>query len=498
MKVTTITGDVQEIVTELLVLPLFEGETQLAGDIEAVDRALAGGVSDLLASGDFRGKAEEMALLYSRGMVPARRLLLLGLGKRDEYALDTLRRAAGVVARRARDLGATHYHIAADSLWAGLEPAAAAQALAEGTILGGYRFLAHKTDLSGEKPALESCTLLAPEGDEFSALSQGLADGVIIAEAVCQARDLINQPGNHCTPTLLARTAQTLAAETGLHCEVLDREQMTQLGMTALLAVAQGSAEPPQFIILEHNAGRDDLPTYVVVGKGLTFDSGGISIKPSDGMEAMKYDMAGAAATLGTLRAVAKLNLPLHVVGLVPATENLPSGQAYKPGDVIKSMSGLTIEVISTDAEGRVILADALTYANRFQPKGVVDLATLTGACVVALGHVACGLLGNNGELVTALKQAAEQSGERAWELPTYKEYAEQLKSDIADIKNVGGRPGGTITGGLFVGKFAQNYPWAHLDIAGMMDSDKTDGYWVKGGMGFGVRLLVQWLRNLS
>jgi leucyl aminopeptidase len=499
VKVTTISGDVQEIVTDLLVLPRFEDEPQLAGDIEAVDRALAGGVSDLMASGDFHGKAGELAVLYSRGVVPARRLLMLGLGKRSDYTHEALRRAAGAVARRARDLGATHYHIAADSaLWAGMEPAAAGQALAEGTLLGAYRFLALRTDLADEKPDLETCTLLAPEGDGFAALSQGVADGVIIAESVCQARDLVNQPGNYCTPTLLARTAQQIAAETGLRCEVLGHEQMAALGMTALLAVAQGSAEPPQFIVLEHNTGRSDLPTYVVVGKGLTFDSGGISIKPADGMEAMKYDMAGAAATLGALRAVARLDLPLHVVGLVPATENLPGGRAYKPGDVIKSMAGLTIEVISTDAEGRIILADALSYARRFKPAGLVDLATLTGACVIALGHVACGLLGNNAELVAALKRAADQSGERAWEMPTYPEYAEQIKSDIADIKNVGGRPAGVITGGLFIGKFASEYPWAHLDIAGMMSAERTDGYMVKGGMGYGVRLLVQWLRNLS
>jgi leucyl aminopeptidase len=268
--------------------------------------------------------------------------------------------------------------------------------------------------------------------------------------------------------------------------------------MHALLAVAQGSDEPPKFITLEHNAGRTDLPAYVVVGKGLTFDSGGISLKSADGMEAMKADMSGAAATLGALRAVARLNLPLRVVGLVPATENMPSGHACKPGDVVKSLAGLTIEVISTDAEGRMILADAVTYAQRYQPAAVVDLATLTGACIVALGRWACGLVGNNAELAQALKQASETSGEKLWEMPNWKEYADQLKSDVADLRNVGGRPGGVITGGLFIGKFVGDYPWAHLDIAGMMDTDKTEGYEVKGGRGFGVRLIVQWLRDRS
>jgi leucyl aminopeptidase len=233
------------------------------------------------------------------------------------------------------------------------------------------------------------------------------------------------------------------------------------------------------------------------VGKGITFDSGGISIKPSDGMEAMKDDMAGAAATLGILSAVAALNLPLHVVGLLPATENLPDGRAYKPGDVLKSMSGLTIEVISTDAEGRLILADALDYARRFQPKAVVDMATLTGACVVALGHIASGMMGNNPSLLKALSAASAISGEKVWELPLFDEYAEQIKSDVADVKNTGGRPAGTITAGLFLNKFAKGYPWAHLDIAGTAWSDVERGYQVKGATGIGVRLLVQWLRDM-
>ena len=497
MKVTAISGDAQEIVSELLVLPLFEGESELANTADSVDRALAGGVTELLESGEFRGKAGEIAVLYSRGMMPARRVLLLGLGKPADCTLDTLRRAAGNAARRARELGATRYDVAVEAaVWANADPAAAAQALAEGAVLGGYRFMAHKTDLTDVQPELEACTLLCPDADALADMERGARDGVIIADSVCLARDLINHPANTCTPGYLAQTAQTLAAETGLRCTVLEREQMAELGMHALLAVAQGSDEPPKFIILEHNADRADLPAQVIVGKGLTFDSGGISIKPSDGMEAMKGDMSGGAAVLGAMRAVARLDLPLRVVGLVPATENMPSGRACKPGDVVGSMAGLTIEVISTDAEGRMILADAVTYAQRYEPTAVVDLATLTGAVIIALGHHACALVGNNADLAAALKRAAERSGEKTWELPTWKEYDEQLKSDVADLRNVGGRPGGVITGGLFIGRFVGDYPWAHLDIAGMMAADKTDGYTVKGGQGFGVRLLVEWLRD--
>lgn len=499
MKVTAISGDVQEIVSELLVLPLFEDEKELVGSAEAVDRALAGGVGELLAMNDARGKAGEQTLLYTRGMLPAKRVLVLGLGKRADCSLDALRRAAGEAARKARDLGATRYDVAVDpGLWANSDAAAVAQALAEGAVLGAYRFIAHKTDLAEVKADLEACTLLCSEADALPEMERGISDGVVIAESVCLARDLINQPANTCTPAFLAQTAEAIAAETGLRCSVLERDEMAALGMHALLAVAQGSDEPPKFITLEHNAGRTDLPAYVVVGKGLTFDSGGISLKSADGMEAMKADMSGAAATLGALRAVARLNLPLRVVGLVPATENMPSGHACKPGDVVKSLAGLTIEVISTDAEGRMILADAVTYAQRYQPAAVVDLATLTGACIVALGRWACGLVGNNAELAQALKQASETSGEKLWEMPNWKEYADQLKSDVADLRNVGGRPGGVITGGLFIGKFVGDYPWAHLDIAGMMDTDKTEGYEVKGGRGFGVRLIVQWLRDRS
>jgi len=271
---------------------------------------------------------------------------------------------------------------------------------------------------------------------------------------------------------------------------------MAELGMGALLGVAQGSDEPAKFIILEHNADRADLDTYVVVGKGITFDSGGISLKPSDGMEWMKDDMSGAAVTLGVMQAVAALDLPLHVVGLMPATENLPGGRAYKPGDVLKAMNGLTIEVVSTDAEGRVILADALAYAAKFAPKAVVDLATLTGACVVALGHVASGLLASDDALAGQLLESSARTGEKIWRLPLFDEYVEQIKSDVADVRNTGGRPAGTITGALFLQRFAEGYPWAHLDIAGTAKVDSDRGYVLKGATGHGVRLLVDWLRS--
>ncbi|HID65309.1 MAG TPA: leucyl aminopeptidase, partial [Anaerolineae bacterium] len=302
--------------------------------------------------------------------------------------------------------------------------------------------------------------------------------------------------------TMLAQTARQLAEEHGLRCQVLDEEQMAELGMGALLGVAQGSQEPARFIILEHNADREDLDTIVLVGKGLTFDSGGISIKPGKGMEKMKTDMAGGAVVLATLRAASILELPLHVVGLVPATENLPGGRAYKPGDILHSLSGQTIEIINTDAEGRLILADALAYAQRYEPQAVVDLATLTGACVVALGHTASGLMGTDAELVTRLKRAAQTSAELTWELPLLKDYYRQIESEVADVKNSGGQPAGVITAGAFLSKFAQGYPWAHLDIAGTTWIEKDKTYPLRsylptpGATGVGVRLLVQFLRD--
>jgi leucyl aminopeptidase len=491
-------GDIQQVASELIVVNLFQGVATPGGATGVVDKALGGQISALIAAGDFQGKAEQTALLYPSGAIPAKRVLVVGLGEQAKFTLDVLRRVAATVARAARKLRVVRYHsIVHGAGTGGLDPAQAAQAIVEGTRLGSYAFTDLKTDLNGTDPTLEALTLVERDADMLSAVQQGASTGQIIAEAVCLARDLVNKPGNYLTPTMLVEVAEGVAAERGLGCQVLEESAMADLGMGALLGVAQGSDEPAKFIILEHNADRDDLDTYVIVGKGITFDSGGISIKPSDGMEAMKDDMAGAAATLGILSAVAALNLPLHVVGLMPATENLPDGRAYKPGDVLKSMSGLTIEVISTDAEGRLILADALDYAKRFQPKAVVDMATLTGACVVALGHVTSGMMGNNFDLLKALSAASAASGEKVWELPLYDDYAEQIKSDVADVKNTGGRPAGTITAGLFLGKFAKDYPWAHLDIAGTAWSDAEKGYKVKGATGVGVRLLVQWLRDV-
>lgn len=496
METRALCAPLQQVDCELLVVGLYEDEKAPTGVVAELDQVLAGQISSLLTAGDFRAKPEQTIVVYTQGRIRAKRVLLVGLGTKAKLALEGVRRSSGAAARAVRALAVTKY--CSELLGAGAEgigPVEAAQAIAEGAILGAYSFVGHKKDHSDDERDLESLTLITPEAALVAHVQKSAAVGRILAEATCWARDLANEPGNKLSPSILAQSAQTMSRQAGLRCAVLDKQLMSTLGMGALLGVAQGSHEEPRFIILEHKPNSPELDTYVVIGKGLTFDSGGISLKPSEGMERMKDDMSGAAATLAAMRAVAALDLPLHVVGLIPATENMPGGAAYKPGDVLTSMSGLTIEIISTDAEGRVILADALTYATKFQPKAVIDLATLTGACVVALGNQVCGVLGNDSKLVQSLLDAARVSGESAWELPLYADYNEQIKSDVADVKNTGGRPAGTITGALFLAKFAQSYPWAHLDIAGPVWSEATKGYVVKGATGFGVRLVVEWLR---
>ncbi|HIP96676.1 MAG TPA: leucyl aminopeptidase [Anaerolineae bacterium] len=499
MEIRVKAGGIQAEDAPLIVVNLFEGVNEPGGATGAVDKALGGQIRALIAAGDFRGKRNETAVLYPAGTIPAQRVLVVGLGKEEKFDLDGVRQAAGAAAKKARDLGVTRFStIVHGGGRAGLDLEDAAQAVVEGTILASYRFREHKTELDeDERPDVEMVTLVEFSAEKVPVVERGARAGQAVAEAVSMTRDLVNQPANYATPTALAEVAQKLAGDFGLRCQVLDREQMAELGMGALLGVAQGSEQPPKFIILEHNAGRDDLDTIVLVGKGITFDSGGISIKPGEHMEAMKADMAGAAAVMGALRAAAALDIPLHVVGLMPATENLPSGRAIKPGDVLKSLSGLTIEVINTDAEGRLILADALAYAQRYQPKAVVDVATLTGACVVALGKITTGLMGTDPDLVARIKAASEKTAEKVWELPLFEEYGEQLKSDVADVKNVGGRPAGAITAAYFLSKFAKGMPWAHLDIAGKALSDKErNPYTPKGATGVGVRLFVQLLRD--
>lgn len=493
-------GLIQEELADLIVVNLFEGVTQPGGVTGAVDQALNGQISALIAQGDFSGRLNETLLLYPARGVAARRVLVVGLGKPAKLDLDLIRQAAATAAQRARSLAVSRYAtIVLGAGNGGMALEDATQALVEGTVLGLYRFVQYKTELEPkDRRQVDEVTIMAFQEGEREAIEKGMAVGRAVASSVCLARDLVNEPANVITPTRLANLARSLAAEHGLSVDVLDRLQMEGLGMGALLAVAKGSHQPPQFIVLEHNGGRQDLPTIVIIGKGITFDSGGLDLKPTDNMERMKDDMAGGAAVLAAMRAAALLNLPLHVVGLVPATENMPGGEATHPLDVVRSMSGKTIEIVNTDAEGRLVLADALAYASRYQPAAVVDLATLTGAVVVALGNTAAGVMSPDDDLAARLSRAGESAGERVWRLPLFEEYDEQIESDVADVKNVGGRPAGAITGAMFLKKFATGFRWAHLDIAGMAWAEKDRPHVAKGPTGFGVRLLVQFLREWS
>jgi leucyl aminopeptidase len=500
MELKVKTGKLKEEAVEVLVVNTYEKE--VAGSAKTVDEALGGLIQRLMEAGDFKGKLNEIAWLYPWGEgIAAKRLLLVGLGKREELSLDKIREAAGTAAWEISGKGLKSF---TTSLYGvGVLPyplEILAQALVEGSLLSLYKFDQYKSKKENDESGkgLEQMTVLSEEAEEFSKIEEGIRIGQIVSEATNFARDLSNHPANVATPTMLAEQAEKMAREMGLNCRILSKPEMEELKMGALLAVARGSQEPAKFIILEHNAEKKDMDTIVLVGKGVTFDSGGISLKPAEGMDAMKMDMSGGAAVIATLKCAAALNLPLKVVGLVPATENLPSGSATKPGDIVTASSGTTIEILNTDAEGRLILADALTYAKRYNPRAVIDLATLTGACVVALGHIACAMLGNNRELMEKVRAASELSGERLWELPLWEDYKELIKGDLADIKNTAGREGGTITGAAFLSRFTEDYPWVHLDIAGTAWTGKgiKKVYLPKGATGFGVRLLVQFLRN--
>lgn len=496
MQLKILEADILTLDVDALVINVFEGTREPAGASGAVDEALGGALRELLDAGDVRGKLGETTVLYPRGALPARRVIVTGLGPRDSFGPEAARRAAAAAARRALQLGggrlATIVHGAGAG---GLEAESAAQATVEGSLLAAYQFEGWKHH---ERPPeqLTSVTLVETDAARLAAVRQGAAAAEAIARGVALARDLVNRPPNVANPAHLADVARAVAERHGLELEVGDRAWAHEHAMGAFLAVAQGSRNEPAFIVLEHNAGATELPTVVLVGKGVTFDSGGLSLKTRDGMIPMKSDMGGAAAVLGAMEAVAALDLPLHVVALCPCVENMPDGAAYRPSDVLVASNGVSIEVLSTDAEGRLALADALAFAQRYEPAAVVDLATLTGSCVVALGKgVAAGVFTNDEALGERLQSAGADTHERVWPLPLYDDYRQSIDSKIADIQNTGGRDGGVGTSAAFLKEFVA-YPWAHLDIAGMVLHERADGYRPAGATGFGVRLLVETLRR--
>jgi leucyl aminopeptidase len=497
MRVAVQAGDITKSEAPAIVVNLFEGITVPGGATGAVDNALNGAISELIQSGDIRGKWGEITLLHTFGKLPAARVVVAGLGKQKEFTLDRVRDLSANVARFLRGKRIAEAHtIAHGAGIAGLDAAACAQAVAEGIVLGLYRFDRHRKKEEDSFDVTE-ITILENDNGKLNAMEQAAARGVAMAEAANFARDLSNEPANVLTPTEFAARAEAMATAEGLGFHLFDREWAEQQGMGAFLGVARGSAQPPKFMVLTYNGGVESPPVGLI-GKGITFDTGGISIKPAAGMEEMKGDMSGGAAVISAMMAIARLKPKVNVTAIVPATENMPGGNATKPGDVLRAMNGKTIEVLNTDAEGRLILSDAICYAISEGLTPLVDVATLTGAMSIALGDVAYGVFSNSDALVDRIKGASSRSGEKCWEMPMFTEYKDLIKSNVADIKNTGGRGAGSITAAYFLREFVDDRPWAHLDIAGVDFFEKEKGVLVKGASGIPVRTLVNLVLSLA
>ena len=477
-----------------LIVYMFEGE--LPEILDKADKLLKGEIKRCFKRGEFNGKDGEAYTLPTYWKSGPKKLIITGLGKRDKFSLDRLRSASAIGAKEARRFKLSSI-LSTVFDEEGVSEEDAVCFMVEGSMLGLYCFTELKTkeDNNREYPKrwlVSVANLKTGKKDVRKYIEQGR----ILAESVNFARDLVNRPGNVLTPSIFAKEAEKIAKKSGIKCNILKLKEIEKEGMRAFLSVAKGSDEPCRFIVLDYRGGRKDERPVVLVGKAVTFDSGGISIKPSAKMEEMKYDMSGGAAVLGVMRAIGELRSKVNVIGIIPAAENLPSGKASKPGDVVKSLSGQTIEIISTDAEGRMLLCDALSYGLRYKPRFMIDLATLTGACTVALGNHAVGIMGNDPGIIERLKKAGDRSGERLWELPLWDDYDDLIKSDVADMKNVGNRSAGTIVGGMFLKRFVKDTPWAHLDIAGTAWAEKPSACMPKGATGVGVRLIFELLKK--
>ena len=479
------------IASDLLLVPLRQGE-QTGDEVKTFDRALGGALKTQIDRVKFTGKEGELLLCHTHGRLPSAMVLLLGMGKHPGES-EVWRRAGGKVQKEAKNQGAKQVAwFVKNADW----DAQRLTAIAEGALLSSYLFDRYKSE-KNSKPAVTTFSFVGPEAPKTSTLTQALEMVEKMIPGVFLARDLINEPASVSTPSYLAEQAARIARQGKLKSEIFGPKQMKAAKMTGLLAVAQGSAEEPRFIKLTYKPTGKPKKKIALVGKGLTFDSGGLSLKPPKSMETMKLDMSGGATVLGVMQVIAQLKPQVQVTGYVPSTENMPSGTAQRPGDIIRYRNGKTVEVLNTDAEGRLILADALIEAMQEKPDAIIDLATLTGACVVALGGQIAGLFANNDELAEALLKCSQESGEPLWRMPLVKEYKDDIKSSVADIKNVGGGNAGAISAALFLQEFVGEAPWAHLDIAGPAFAEKDNAYLAKGGVGFGVRTLVRYILSL-
>ena len=498
MEIEVITGNIAQTKADAIIVNYFEDMKRPEGDTAALDKALDGAISRLIKQGEIKGKCNEVTIIHSLGKLPADRVVVVGLGKQPELTLDRIRGAVAAACRLLRRrYAASVATVIQGAGVAGITAEGSAQALTEGAILGLYTFRRHVTKES-EQGEIELLTLVSSDRSSLPALRRGINRGKILSEATNLARDMVNEPGNYMTPTDMAEMATRQAKTYGLEIDVLEREQVQELGMGAFLSVARGSQQPPKFIVLNYKGGKTGATDIALIGKGVTFDTGGISLKSADAMVEMKGDMAGGAAVIAAMGAIAQLKPRINVLAIVAATENMPGEGALKPEDVVTAMGGKTIEIVSTDAEGRLTLADALGYARQQDAKLIVDVATLTGAIRTALGDVCSGGFTNNQELLDKVIAAGAEAGERIWQMPMYEEYKEQNKSEVADLKNTGGKLAGAITAAQFLAEFVGDTPWVHLDIACTVITDKERKHLVKGATGSPVRTLVNLVVSLA
>jgi leucyl aminopeptidase len=492
----------EKVKTDLLCVGIFSGEKRLDKTNKALDKKLGGKIERLLKLGDFKGEEESCSVVYTDGKLPSARLMLVGLGEKKKAAQDTLRKAAAIAAGKAVSMKVRKLSLSIHKAFEEkFEPADFGRLCSEAAYFGSFRYDEYITKTENGRANNLDIEIVEEDEKKANKISNGCKFGIIIGQAQTLARTLANRPGNVINPPTLAEEAKRIARRTtGLSCTIFDRNQLVKKKMGGILAVGSGSKSEPRFIVLRYNgAGKTkNKPTVALVGKAITFDSGGISIKPAQNMEAMKLDKSGGIAVMATLAAAARMKLPINVYGLIPSAENLPSGTSYRPGDIVTTYSGKTVEIQNTDAEGRMILCDALHYATEQKCEIIVDIATLTGACVVALGQYKAGLFGNDDNLIERLKKASEQSGENIWYMPSGDEYAKEMKSKIADLKNIGSKWGGACTAAAFLRQFIGKAKWAHLDIAGVDIFETATAYASEGSTGFGVRLLTTFLKNLA
>jgi leucyl aminopeptidase len=499
VEFVVIAGDVTQIKSDAIIVSFFEGMNNLDGEIASIDSVLNGVISRLIKNGQIKGKLNEVNVIHNMCELAADRVVIIGLGKREELTTDKFRSAIATACRklskqRVEDIAIVDSGSGVNDI----TPENSAQVITEGALLGLYSFRRHITQKEDEQAKIRKLTLVCGKETDIYLLKKGGSKGRILAEAANFARDMVNEPANYMTPRDMATMAGKIAKEYNLELSVLEKEEMQKLSMGALLGVAQGSCQPPKLIVINYKGRKTGGIDLALIGKGITFDSGGISIKPSNKMDEMKTDMAGGAVVMAAITAIARFKPKINVMVIVPAVENLPSGRAMKPGDILTAMTGTTIEIISTDAEGRLILADAIGYANKLKVKRIVDVATLTGACQVALGSICTGVFGNNQQLIDKIVATGTEAGELMWQMPMDEEYKEQNKSDIADIKNAAKGGAGAITAAQFLAEFVGDTPWVHLDIAGTSFGAKERKYYPKGATGVPVRSLVNLVLDIS